>query len=135
VVSFHWQPLPRKTHFAQAFPRRDFLGGFFSLAAAFRENTFCTSSGNWLSLGYIVWILWIRGATSQLQIVYLLLSLFCNEPNLIGLLPEKKSESMETPQNWMFYLEILQLAHLYRWKEDNICQIIWDKTEVPLGTY
>jgi hypothetical protein len=37
---------------------------------------------------------------------------------LDGLSPKKKSESMDTPQNWMFYLEILQfspkLAHVYR---------------------
>jgi hypothetical protein len=75
------------------------------LAAAFRENTFCRSSGNWSSLGYRVWILWIRGATSQVQIVYLLLSLFCNEPTWLAYHHKKNSESIETPQNWMFYLE------------------------------
>ncbi len=35
-------------------------------------------------LRYIVWFLWIRGATSQIQIVYLLLSLFCNEPTWLA---------------------------------------------------
>ncbi len=84
MVSFHWQPLLRKTHFAQAFLGRDFLGGFFSLAGAFRENTFCRRSENWSSLGYRVWIVGIRGATSQVQIVYLLLSLFCTEPTWLA---------------------------------------------------
>ncbi len=108
----------RKPHFAQAFLPRDSLGGFFSLAATFWENTFCRSSENWSSLGYKKWFLWIRGAISQVQIVYLFLSLFCNEPTWLAYHHQKKSESMETPQNWMFYLEILQfspkLAHLYR---------------------
>ncbi len=40
---------------------------------------------------------------------------------------------MEAPQNRRFYLEVQSsspLAHLYRGKEDNICQNIWDKSDV-----
>jgi hypothetical protein len=40
---------------------------------------------------------------------------------------------MEAPQNRRFYFEVLSsshLAYLHRWKEDNTCQSIWDKSEV-----
>jgi hypothetical protein len=43
------------------------------------------------------------------------------------------NESMEAPYNSRFYLEVQSscpLAHIYGWKEDNICQSIWDKSEV-----
>jgi hypothetical protein len=45
----------------------------------------------------------------------------------------QNNETMEAPQNRRFFLQTPSfnpLAHLYRWKEDNICQIIWDKSEV-----
>ncbi len=47
------------------------------------------------------------------------------------------NETMEATQHWRFYFEIYSsspLAHLYGWKEGNICQRIWDKFEVLLGT-
>ncbi len=40
---------------------------------------------------------------------------------------------MEPPQNRTIYFEewsSFPLAQLYRWNEDNICQSIWDKSEV-----
>ncbi len=66
---------------------------------------------------------------------------FCNEPiwlaNLTG--PSLKiKETMEALQNRRFYLEVRSsppLAQLYRWKKDNICQSIWDKSEVLFGTF
>jgi hypothetical protein len=48
-----------------------------------------------------------------------------------------KNETMKAPQNRTFYIEVLSfspLAQLCRWKEDNVCQSIWDKSEVLLGT-
>jgi hypothetical protein len=107
----------RKPHFAQAFLPRDFMGGFFSLATAFRENTFCTSSENWSSLGYKKWFLWIRGAISQVQIAYLFLSLFCNEPTWLAYHHKKKLKAWRllkiecsiwkyysSPLNWPIFI-------------------------------
>jgi hypothetical protein len=39
---------------------------------------------------------------------------------------------MEAPQNRRLYFDVESfspLAQLYRWKEDNICQSIWDEIE------
>jgi hypothetical protein len=44
---------------------------------------------------------------------------------------------MEALQNRRLYFEVYSsspLAHVYRWKEDNITQSIWDISEVLLGT-
>jgi hypothetical protein len=61
-------------------------------------------------------------------------SLFCFF-NLIGL-SLKKMETIEAPQNrsYFFNIEVFPLAILYRWKDDNVCQSIWDKREMLLGT-
>jgi hypothetical protein len=45
----------------------------------------------------------------------------------------KNNETMEASQNRTFYFEVwssFPFAHLYRWKEDNICQSIGGKSEV-----
>jgi hypothetical protein len=58
--------------------------------------------------------------------------LFCNEPIWLTH-HSKKTETLKTPQNKSLYFEVYSsspLAQLYRWKEDNNCQSIWDKSEV-----
>ncbi len=127
----------------RAFLWRDLLGGFLSLAAAAQENTFCASiSSKWFS-GWVLiigsrfpgkhilhkqWELIILGVQSVISMNYrgylpcsnclFIIIIVLQWANLIGLSPQKESESMETPQNWMFYLEILlfspKWAHLYR---------------------
>jgi hypothetical protein len=45
--------------------------------------------------------------------------------------------NMEAPQNGRFYFQVQSsspLAHLYRWKEVNICKSIRGKSDVLLGT-
>ncbi len=72
----------------------------------------------------------IRWAASQVQID------FHNDP--IWLVHHLKiNETMDTPQNKRFYFAVhisSPLAMLYRWKENNICQSIWDEGEMLLGT-
>jgi hypothetical protein len=64
-----------------------------------------------------VWFLWIRGATSQVQIVYLLLSLFCNEPTWLAYNHKKNLKAWRllkiecsiwkyysSPVNWHIYI-------------------------------
>jgi hypothetical protein len=56
---------------------------------------------------------------------------FGNKP--ISLAYHSKINTMEASQNWRFYFEVqstILLAQVYGWKEDNICQSIWDKSEV-----
>jgi len=76
-------------------------------------------------------LLFIRWGASQVLFFILTMS------QLDWPITYKKKETMEAPQNRRFYFEIQSsspLAHLCRWKEDNICQSIWDKSEVLLGT-
>ncbi len=74
--------------------------------------------------------LWIRWAASQVKID------FHNDP--IWVVHHLKiNETMDTPQNTRFYFAVhisSPLAMLYRWKENNICQSIWDEGEMLLGT-
>ncbi len=45
----------------------------------------------------------------------------------------QKNESMKAPQNRRFCFDLYSCspwAHLYRWKENNICQSTWAKSEV-----
>jgi hypothetical protein len=68
-------------------------------------------------------LLLIRWGASQVQFV------FRNEP--IWLVNHsKRSEAIEARQNRRFYLSSSPLAHLYMWKEYNICQSTWFKGEV-----
>jgi len=60
---------------------------------------------------------------------------FCNES--IWLVHLSKKWNYGGSQNWRHAFEIkcyAPLTHLHRWKEDNNCQSIWDKSEVLLGT-
>jgi hypothetical protein len=45
----------------------------------------------------------------------------------------QKIQTMEALKYRRFCIEVYSfhpLAQVYRWKEDNICQSIWDKSEV-----
>jgi len=81
----------------------------------------CITYSSYLLIGW---------AASQVQID------FHNDP--IWLAHHLKiNETMDTPQNKRFYFEAhssFHLAILYRWKENNICQNIWDESEMLLGT-
>ncbi len=75
--------------------------------------------------------LFIRWTASQVQ------TFFRKEPIWLAY-HSKKIERMNSYQIRRFYfglLSSLPLAHLYRLKEDNSCQSIWDKSEVLLGTF
>ncbi len=62
--------------------------------------------------------------------------IFLQWANLIGPSLEK-NEIMEAPQNRMFILQyrVPPLWPSYRGGKDDICQSIWDKSEVLLGTF
>ncbi len=72
-------------------------------------------------------LLLIRWGASQSRFFFFFFFLW-QRANLIG--PSlKKNESMEAAQNKRFYFEVYcssPLAQLYSWKEDNICQSIWN---------
>jgi len=51
----------------------------------------------------------------------------------------KKNETIEAPQHRRLHFEIQSSSplahHIHRWKDDNICQSIWDKSEVLWRTF
>ncbi len=88
---------------------------------------YITSTLPYLFTSPISPLLFITWGASQFLFFYFSQQTHLTVPSL------KSNEAMEASQNRTFCFEVwssFPLAHLYRWKEDNICQSIGSKSEV-----